>query len=128
MVTNRTNYYKWTTTQGTNQSYDVVVQVPIPKDYSAWSGSNPLCINAYTSDTTNGTITGQVIRSDGTTDSNYSSFHAFTPGSTTTWANSCYALNSSGYTAGDYLTIRIRIQSPNGGDVRIGNVYMDYFG
>jgi len=124
--TNRTNYYKWTTAQGTNQSYDVVVQVPVPNDFSAWSGSTPLCINAYTSNTTNGTITGQVIKSDTFTDSNYSSFHSFTPGSTSTWTPSCYNLESSGYNAGDYLTVRIRMQSPNGGDVRIGNVYMDY--
>jgi hypothetical protein len=44
-LTNRMNYYKWTTSSGSNQNYDVVVQVPIPTDFSTWA-SNPLAISA----------------------------------------------------------------------------------
>jgi hypothetical protein len=124
--TNRMNYYKWTTTQVSNQTYDVVVQVALPKDFDAWNTS-PIQLTTYTSDTTNGTITVQVIKSNGSADSNFSSFQSATPGSTSTWATTTFStLDSSNYTAGDYITIRIRMQSPTSGDIRIGNLVLNY--
>jgi hypothetical protein len=123
---NRMNYYKWTTTQVSNQTYDVVVQVPIPKDFDSWN-TNPVQLTVYTSDTTNGTVTVQVIKPSGSADSNFTSFQSATPGSTSTWTvKSFTALDASGYTAGDYLTIRIRMQSPTSGDIRIGNLLLNY--
>lgn len=125
-MTHRENYYNWTTTSSTNQSYDVVVQVPIPSNFSAWNGATPLCIDGYTSDTTNGTITVQAINSNGTTDSHYTSFLSFTPASTSTWATSCQALDTTGYTASGYMTLRIRLTAPSGGTTRVGNIALGY--
>lgn len=124
-LTNRMNYYKWTTSQGTNQSYDVVVQVPLPTDFDGWASSNPLSITTYTSNTTNGTITLETRDSGGTVRCN---FVSVTPGSTSTWAtnNSACTLNTGTYTAGDYMTLRIRMQSPTSGDVRVGNINLSY--
>ncbi len=124
-LTNRMNYYKWTTTQGSNQSYDVVVQVPIPNDFDGWDGSTPLSISTYTSNTSNGTITLEARDSTGTVRCN---FVSVTPGSTGTWNtnSSACTLSSGTYTPGDYLTLRVRMQSPNGGDVRIGNINLNY--
>lgn len=124
-LTNRMNYYKWTTAQGSNQNYDVVVQIPIPTDFDGWSGSNPLSISTYTSNTTNGTITLEARDSSNGVQCN---FVSVTPGSTGTWAtnNSACTLSSGTYTAGDYMTLRMRMQSPNGGDVRIGNINLNY--
>ncbi len=50
-LTNRKNFYKWTTTQVTSQSYDVVVQVPIPSDYSAWASTTPITVDVLANDT-----------------------------------------------------------------------------
>lgn len=124
-LTNRMNYYKWTTSQASNQSYDVVVQVPIPTDFDGWASSNPLAISTYTSNTTNGTITFEARDSSNAVQCN---FVSVTPGSTSTWTTNTSActLSSGTYTAGDYLTFRIRMQSPNGGDVRIGNINLSY--
>jgi parallel beta-helix repeat protein len=123
-LTNRMNYYKWTTTQGTNQSYDVDVQVPIPKDFGAWA-SNPLSVSAYTSDLTNGTI---LLEARDSANSVICNFVSVTPGSTSAWATNSTActLSTGTYTAGDYLTLRIRLQSPNAGDVRVGNIALNY--
>ncbi|TAH32970.1 hypothetical protein EYC58_02335 [Candidatus Saccharibacteria bacterium] len=123
-LTNRMNYYKWTTSQGSNQSYDVVVQVPLPTDFDGWA-SNPLSISAYTSNTTNGTITLEARDSSNTVQCN---FVSVTPGSTSTWAtnSSACTLSSGTYTAGDTMTLRIRMQSPASGDVRIGNINLSY--
>lgn len=124
--TNRMNYYKWTTTQVSNQSYDIDIQVPIPSDFSSW-GSTPMSVSAYTSNTTNGTITVQIIKSNGSADTNFSTFQSATPGSTTTWTTTNFStFNSSNYTAGDYMTIRIRLQSPTSGDVRVGKIVLNY--
>ncbi len=124
-LTDRMNYYKWTTSQATNQSYDVVVQVPIPQDFDGWASSNPLSIAGYTSDTTNGTITLEARDSTGAVRCN---FVSATPGSTNTWAtnNTACTLSSGTYTPGDYMTLRIRMQSPTDGDIRIGNITLDY--
>ena len=121
-MTNRMNYYKWTTSQVTNQSYDVVAQIPIPSDFSAWSGS--ISVKSYTSNTTNGTITLAAIDSAGTTQCN---FVSATPGSTSTWtATSNCTLSAGTYTAGDYITLRIRLQAPTSGDTRVGNISLSY--
>lgn len=124
-LTNRMNYYKWTTSQGTNQSYDVVVQIPLPSDFDGWASSNPLAISTYTSNTSNGTITLEARDSSNTVQCN---FVSVTPGSTGTWAtnNSACTLSSGTYTAGDQMTLRIRMQSPTGGDVRVGTINLSY--
>ena len=124
-LTNRMNYYKWTTSQGSNQSYDVVVQIPLPSDFDGWANSNPLEITTYTSNTTNGTIALEARDSGGTVRCN---FVSVTPGSTGTWTtnNSACTLSAGTYTAGDYMTLRIRMQSPTSGDVRIGNINVSY--
>lgn len=124
-LTERMNYYKWTTSQGSNQNYDIVVQVPLPTDFDGWANANPLSIATYTNDTTNGTVTLEARDSTGAIRCN---FVSVTPGSTNTWAtnNSACTLSSGTYTAGDSITLRIRMQSPNAGDVRVGNIKLDY--
>jgi hypothetical protein len=124
-LTNRMNYYKWTTSSGSNQNYDVVVQVPIPTDFSTWA-SNPLAISTWTSDTTNGTLTLEARDSTGT--GVICNFVAVTPGTASTWSTNTTActLGSGTYTAGDYMTLRIRMQSPTSGDTRLGNITLNY--
>jgi hypothetical protein len=123
-LTNRMNYYKWTTTQATNQSYDIDLQIPIPSDFDSWD-SNPLAITTYTSNTTNGTITLEARDTGGTVRCN---FVSVTPGSTSTWTanNTACTLSAGTYTAGGYMTLRIRVQSPTSGDVRAGNIVLSY--
>ena len=125
-VTNRMNYYKWTTTQGTNQTYDIAVQVPIPTDFSAWSSSTPLSITAYTTNTTNGTVRLEARSSTNVVEAGCN-FVDVTPGSVSTWATNTASCSLTGtYTAGDYMTLRIRLQSPTSGDVRVGNITLNY--
>jgi hypothetical protein len=123
-LTNRMNYYKWTTTQATNQTYDIDVQWLIPKDFDAWA-SNPVSVTSYTSNTTNGTIK---LETRDTAGSVICNFVAVTPGSTSTWAanNTACTMSTGTYTPGSYITLRIRLQSPTSGDVRVGNIMLNY--
>ena len=126
-LTNRMNYYKWTTAQGTNQDYDIAIQVPIPQDFSDWATSSSLTITTYTSNTTNGTILLEARDSASGVECN---FLSVTPGSTGTWTTNtstcALTLSGSTYTPGDYMTLRIRMQSPTSGDVRVGNITLNY--
>ncbi len=123
-VSDRMNYYKWTTSEATNQSYDVVVQVPIPTDFDGWTTTSPINISTYTSNTTNGTITFELRDSTNTVRRN---FVSVTPNANNTWQVRDPGTFTGTYTPGDYMTFRIRMQSPQNGDVRIGNIYMDYY-
>jgi len=125
-TTNRMNYYKWTTASGTTQSYDVVVQVPLPNDFSAWASNTPLTISTYSSTTSANTIQVQLLDSGNSAPTGYN-FTDITPNATTTWQSKTPATTITGtYTPGDYITLRIRMYSPTGGDIRIGNVILNY--
>lgn len=124
-LTNRRNYYKWTTTQGTAQSYDVVVQVPVPSDFSAWANTTPITIDTYTSNTSTGLITVEARDTAGAVVSGIN-FASVTPSATTTWETKSAGTISGTFTAGGYATLRIRMVSPTSGDVRIGNIKLDY--
>jgi hypothetical protein len=123
-LTSRMNYYKWSTTQATNQNYDVVAQVPIPKDFDGFTTTNPIRISTYSSDLTNGTVQFELRDSTNTVIQN---FVSITPTATLTWQAMDPGTVTGTYTPGDYMTIRIRLQSPLNGDTRVGNIYMDYF-
>ena len=130
-VLNRMNYYNWTTSQGSDQSYDIVTQVPLPKDFAAWDSTTPVSVTGWTSNTTSGTILMEVRDSAGAVKCN---FVAVTPGSASTWSTNTtactYALLTAStptYTPGDYITIRIRLQAPTGGNnTRVGNIKLNY--
>lgn len=124
-LTNRRNYYKWTTTSGTAQSYDVVVQVPIPSDFSAWATTTPITIDTYTSNITTGLVTIEARDTAGTTVSGID-FASVTPTAATAWQTRSAGTISGTYTPGGYMTLRIRMVSPTSGDVRISNIKMDY--
>lgn len=123
-VTNRMNFYRWTSSQGSAQTYDIVTQVPIPQDFSAWAASNPLAITSRTSSTGNGTITLELRDSGGNVQCNFTSL---TMGSTNSWiTNTPNCLASGTYTPGDYLTLRIRMSATNNANVDVGNIVLNY--
>jgi hypothetical protein len=119
------NYYKWTTAVGSAQDYDIVVQVPIPQDFSAWAASNPLSISVYNSDTTAGNIQVEVTDSGHTTAGTMTDI---TAGSASTWTIKTPSILSGTYTAGDTFSIRLRLTAPTGADIRVGDIYLNYLG
>ena len=126
-LTNRVNYYKWLSAQGTAQCADVVVQVPVPSDWAAWASSTPISIQDYSTNLTNGTMALEVRSSAGTveTSCNYASI---TPGSASTWIGAGGGCTIAGsYTAGGYMTLRIRMSSLSSAETRIGNITLSYY-
>lgn len=124
-LTTRRNYYKWTTTSATAQSYDVVVQVPIPSDFSAWASTTPITVDTYTANTSTGPITLEARDTAGAVVTGMN-FGSITPSAATTWQSVSAGAISGTYTPGGYMTLRLRMTSPTNGDTRIGNITLNY--
>ncbi len=125
-ATQRESYYNWSTTQATNQDYDFVVQVPLPSDFDGLDGSNPITIDRWTSNTTNGTITATLLDTAGSAVINWNSC-SLTPGSSSTWTTTTGCSISTGtFTADGVITLRIKLQAPQNGNTRIGNITINY--
>ncbi len=132
--TQRMGYYKWLSSQATAQTYDIVVNVPIPDDWGAWSATNP---SFYTNaGGTSGTTlsTGQsvkivsITKSDGTSDASFTNL-TISPTALSTWTtNNATALAGTGYSAGGIITIRIRLSAitTNASSVQMGDIYLPY--
>jgi len=120
--TNRMNFYNWISTQTSAQCYDVVVQVPIPSDFSSWSGTPDIEMKKDSTGT--GAYAIQIIPSS-STDANYGSY--VSPGTlSTSWGNMATSSLSGTYTAGNYLTIKIRVTSTSSANVQLGNIKLTY--
>ena len=127
----RMNFYSWTTTQASSQDYDIVAQVPIPSDWSAWTGN--ISFSVCTSNNTASAITAILTDSAGTVQSAATNIGSTSGGGTpcTTYTTNTMSPTTgfpSGptYTAGDYFTIRLHLTSPQNGDIRVGNIHVDY--
>ena len=120
------NFYKWVTTEGTAQDYDIWIRIPLPSDFAAMAATPTLSLDTYTSDTTNGTVLVTVYDTDNSADCTSA---AFTPTATTTWqsktATTC--LDTGTYAANGTITIDIKITAAaTTGDTRISDIYFDY--
>lgn len=120
-LTNRMNYYRWTSSQTSAQTYDIVVQIPIPQDFSAWTDSTPLSLSSRTSNTSDGAINFELRDSSGNVQCDFVSL-----ATNTAWVTHTPNCLSGVYTPGDYLTMRIRVSSKDNASVDVGNIVLNY--
>lgn len=120
-LTNRMNYYRWVSSQTSAQTYDIVVQIPIPQDFSAWTDSNPLLFSTRTSNTSDGAINLELRDSTGSVQCDFVNLST-----NTTWVTHTPSCLSGVYTPGDYLTMRIRVSSKDNASVDVGNIVLNY--
>jgi hypothetical protein len=126
--------YSWTTTQASNQNYDIWVTYVLPSDFSAFTASNSWNVWTKTTDTTNGTVTMQVYDADrspaycygGASDTPAS----LTPTSANTWQEKQPSTDPTGgtctFAANDRIQIRFRVQAPQNGITKLGELRFDY--
>lgn len=118
----RRTYYQWTATSGSSQTYDVVVRVGLPSDWSEWSAQS-ICLDSWSSNTTNSYTTLGVKDPGGANDI---SGQNIVPGSASTWSNNCYALDSGDYDADGVMTITLTLRAQSSSVLRIGNLQLNY--
>jgi hypothetical protein len=126
--TSRVSYYKWTTTMVASQDYDIVVQIPIPSDFSAWASVTPFTIKSYSSNTGTATATANLYDTGGTIETNWTiaSPCALTPTANTTWQTKTGCNVSGTYAADGIMTLRLHLTSPTNGDIRVGDIVLTY--
>jgi hypothetical protein len=118
------NVYQWVTSQAAAQCYDVVISVPLPKDFAQFTGSNDFTLDGWTNNTTDGTLTVAAYSANGTQDTNIN-YVSCTPGSASTWATCSKTFNGS-YAAGDVITIRVRMSAKTTNTVRLSTITLKY--
>jgi parallel beta-helix repeat protein len=119
------NFYKWVTTQGTAQDYDIWVKVPIPSDFAALPSGQTICMDTYASATTANGV--KVVIYD-TSNTVIGTSFDLTPTSATTWQNKCTTSVTGGTIAADgTITLDIKLTAPaTTGDIRIGDISFSY--
>jgi fibronectin-binding autotransporter adhesin len=125
-ATGRVSYYEWVSAAAATNCYNIIVQVPLPSDWDGWASAPTLQVR-NSSGTNSTSVYAQIIRSDGTTDTGYSTYQAISSG--TSWTTpSLPSLNGSGYAADGYMTVKIRMSSPNTTTtVDVGNLILTYY-
>lgn len=124
-ATNYHNYYRWTTTQATSQTYDIVVRVPVPLDYSALPLSPQICFTTYSSNLTSSTFTlemrdtANALVTLGAT--------SFTPTTASTWGETCQTISGvPTLTPGGFMTLRMTMSALSSSEARLGEFRLDY--
>jgi hypothetical protein len=131
--TQKENYYQWTTAQSTNQTYDIVIQIPIPSDFSSWAVTNPLTVDINVSSTTNGAVIGTLLDTANAAVTNWNTCTLtptatgwVTSGAGGTNAPTACAISSGTWTAGGVATLRLHLQAPPSGTTEVGDIVMSY--
>ncbi|HVQ43378.1 MAG TPA: hypothetical protein VMT30_00205 [Candidatus Saccharimonadia bacterium] len=120
--TQRFGYYKWVTSQGTAQDYDIVATVPVPDDFSAWTGSPTFWTYGSAGSSMSVTITDTA----GTVATNYNA-SALTVSTTWTARSVTTPAITGTYTQGSNMIVRIHLTAAaTTGDVRLGTITLPY--
>ncbi|HSX35580.1 MAG TPA: hypothetical protein VLH84_01440 [Patescibacteria group bacterium] len=119
------NYYKWATTQGTAQDYDVWVKWLVPSDFSGWPTGQTVCLDVFASASSTNLVNMTVY---GTDNNAVVTSADLSPLSVTTWGNKCTASITGGvFTAGSVATIDIKMTAPaTTGIVEVGDITFNY--
>ncbi len=125
-IANGRNFYVWTSSPGTLQDYDVIVQVPLPTNFSGWDGATPWEFN-YRSDSASSTDNMADIY---IYDSNGAAVTL--TGTSTNLASTTWSSTSIGYsgtptfTAGETFMIVIRMHSRNKNEMNLGEISLNF--
>jgi len=120
------NFYEWTTQQVLMQDMDVVASLQLPLDFDSFTGT-PLSVTYRTSDGAIATNRVDVSLYDTT-----GAAVALTGGSALAnagWTTAAITFGGAPvFTAGDTITIRIKLSSTNAGFARISDLVLNYNG
>ena len=121
------NYYLWTTSQSSAQSYDVVVRIPLPSDFSSFNGSTPISIN--TKGTSGASVTAYLWDTGSVTSETNWSYTGLgcSISVTTSWVKNTGCTVNGTNTADGIMTLRIKlVAAANGGTTQLGNISISY--
>lgn len=118
------NFYSWTTSQAGAQDYDLYVRYQVPSDYATGSMTN-LSITGWGTSTSSESVT-IALWQDGQTSACSTSSNAVTSNAIWSTATVASPLGSCNFTAGDMVTLRVRLVAANNNVARTGNISFNY--
>ncbi len=118
------NYYQWTTTEASNQDYDIYVRYQMPSDYDTGSMTNLLIWGWGTSTTTE--VATVALYTDTVAAACSTSSNAVTANGAWNTAVVALPLGSCTINAGDLVTFRVRVQAGQSKIVRAGEIQFTY--
>lgn len=122
------NYYEWTSSQGTLQDYDIVLQVTVPKTFVQWEAINPWTFN-YRSSSADSSVTKADIFVYDTTGTLVTLVGSSTDLVSTSWSQT--GLGFAGvptFNPGDSFIIIIRLYAKDNETMNIGEIQLNYQG
>lgn len=120
------NFYEWNTRQGALQDMDVVVSIQLPLDFVSFTGA-PLSLRYNTSNgvTTTNELDVELFDTTGTA-------VVLTGGSnlaSATWATAAITFGGGEtFTAGDTITLKVKMATTSSGFARLSDVVLNYNG
>lgn len=122
-ATNVRNYYRWTSSLGALNDYDIVVRSPIPSEYASSLGSFKIWAYGSSTSAVNNNI--QVTIRDGAGTSCASNISVL-PGTANTWVEQTVTLAGCTFAANDTLTINVKMSALSNNAVRVGEISYTY--
>jgi hypothetical protein len=123
---NERNFYVWKSTRPTLQDYDLIIQVPVPSDFSSWDGASPWTFN-YRSTNAAATENKADIYIYDTTGAAVTLSGTSKDLASTSWASTSIGYTGSPtFTPGETFFIVIRMFSRNNEEMHIGEVVLNY--
>jgi hypothetical protein len=121
------NFYQWTSILGTAQTYEIVVQIPLPSDFGT-ATTPTITVDLNTSSTSNATITtGALVDSNGTSDPNWTGACLTITPAGTGWTNkSTCTITSANNAANGVMTLTLIPSALSSATMQIGNIYLSY--
>ncbi len=119
------SYYQWTTSQGTNQDYDVYARYQMPSDYDTGSMAN-LSIWGWGTTTANEQVTVALFSDASTTTPCGTTTNAVTSNATWVQVTAAAPLGSCTIVAGDTVTFRVHVQASQANFARSGPISFTY--
>lgn len=120
-----TNYYNWSTSQTSAQTYDLVLRVPVPSDWSSWVAGG-MTVRYNVDSTSNASVSMQVYGSDNSSDVSMGVIST-----STGWQTSApITLADAKYSADGIMTIRLRMNARTASGVnfntKVANITLMY--
>ncbi|MFC1600311.1 hypothetical protein ACFL3T_04755 [Patescibacteria group bacterium] len=122
------NYYEWTSSKGTLQDYDIVLQVTVPKTFVQWEAVNPWTFN-YRSSSADPLITKADIFVYDTAGVLVTLVGTSTDLANTSWSQT--ALDYGGaptFTPGESFIIVVRLHAKDDEAMNVGEIQLNYEG
>lgn len=123
------NFYKWTSPQGTNQTYSIYVNYKLPTTFNSFEDANTIKLTALTDSTSNASATLQVFRKNvsGNTISSCGSATTINS-SASTWQQTSFGGNETtcGFVGGDYVIFKIDVTARSGANIYVENLDFTY--